>query len=173
MRDPFDELTADHRIIEKVLGALEQAAHRDMPAGFYERALDFLEQFADAYHHGKEEQRLFQYLEKRGLPRDYGPIGVMMMEHDSGRRHVGAMRQYLRDNDLQALRKESLAYASMLRDHIEREDTVLFAMGRAMLTRDEIGEIGESFWAIPVPEPGYEHWADVAEALASEAGVAV
>ena len=173
MRDPFEELSDEHRVIEKVLGALEAAAHREMPPAFYAKALEFISNFSDGVHHAKEEERLFTYLETRGMPRDYGPISVMLFEHDSGRRHVEAMREFLADGNMDDLRRESVAYSALLRDHIEKEDTVLFSMGRAMLTPEEIAEIGEGFATIPVPAPGYEKWIRVAEELALEAGVPV
>lgn len=173
MRDPFEELDDEHRVIEKVLGALESAAEREMPAAFYAKALEFIASFSDAVHHAKEEERLFTYLETRGMPRDYGPINVMLLEHDSGRRHAGAMRGYLADGAMDELRRESTAFTALMREHIEKEDDVLFPMGKAMLTPEEIAEIGESFLSIPVPAPGYEAWVRVAEELAAEAGVPV
>ena len=74
MADAVDTLKSEHRIIEKVLDALELAAAREAPPGFYARAIDFLSAFADKCHHGKEEDRLFPCLERCGIPREGGPI---------------------------------------------------------------------------------------------------
>jgi hemerythrin-like domain-containing protein len=37
------------------------------------------------WHHGKEEEILFPLLEKKGIPADGGPLGVMLMEHGRAR----------------------------------------------------------------------------------------
>lgn len=43
---------------------------------------DFLKVFADKRHHGKEEGFLFPAMEKYGIPKDRGPIGQMLSEHE-------------------------------------------------------------------------------------------
>ena len=168
MRDPFTQLMDEHRVIEKVLAALEAAAGQEVPAGFYERAIDFIRSYADGYHHAKEEERLFVYLEERGMPRDYGPLGVMVGEHDTGRAHVDAMQGQLEAGDFEALRRESLAFVGLMRDHITKEDEVLFPMGRAMLTPDEVAEIQAGFDTIAEPEPSCEAFAKGAADLLAE-----
>jgi hemerythrin-like domain-containing protein len=165
MRDPFHQLMEEHRVIEHVLTAIEKAARRDVPASFYEQVLDFVDQFTDGYHHAKEEERLFTYLEERGMPRDIGPLGVMLHEHDVGRGHVRAMKESLAADDIEALRMESLAYAVLMRDHIAKEDDVLFPMGRAMLTPEEIEEIQEGFDTVTEPAPSAADYAALAAGL--------
>lgn len=167
VQDPFSQLMDEHRVIEQVLAALEAAAVRDVPAAFYEQALDFATEYADGYHHAKEEERLFTYLEERGMPRDYGPLGVMIQEHDAGRAHIRAMRAHLAEGDVQALRQESLAYALLMRDHIAKEDNVLFPMGRAMLTAEEIAEIQTGFDKVPQPSPSAADYVERAAQLLS------
>jgi hemerythrin-like domain-containing protein len=172
MRDPFGELSAEHVIIKKVLTALEVASTRaDIALDFYARVADFAEQFADAHHHTKEELKLFTYLEHRGMPRDYGPLGVMISEHDTGREHIRNMRVQLKAGDLDALQREGAAFASLMRSHIAKEDEILFPMGMAMLTPEEIAEIGESFDTVAEPEGGTEAYAVMAEQLLAEAGI--
>ena len=172
MRDPFGELSAEHEIIEKVLAALEAASTRvDISLDFFEKAADFAEQFADGYHHSKEELKLFTYLEHRGMPRDYGPLGVMISEHDTGREHIRNMRSQLRAGDVDALQREGAAFAKLMRAHIAKEDEILFPMGMAMLKPEEIQEIADSFGEVQEPEGGCEAFAALAEKLLAEAGV--
>ena len=47
--------------------------------------------YADRQHHGKEEDLLFPELEEKGLPRNGGPVGMMLMEHRFGRSHIARM----------------------------------------------------------------------------------
>jgi hemerythrin-like domain-containing protein len=55
--------------------------------------LEFFQIFADRCHHGKEEDCLFPLLERKGLPREGGPIGVMLHEHGQGRELIQKMRE--------------------------------------------------------------------------------
>ena len=43
MSDPIEILMSEHRIIEKALTGLERAATADVPFGFYERTVQFLD----------------------------------------------------------------------------------------------------------------------------------
>jgi hemerythrin-like domain-containing protein len=172
VQDPIDTLMAEHRIIEKVLDALELAAERKMPVSFYERALDFCVAFADKCHHGKEEERLFPVLETHGIPREMGPIGVMCDEHVLGRGHIARMREQLRLGRRDALCKESLAYVALLRDHIRKEDEVLFQMARQVMPRDEVQRLAGAFQAADGGADPRAAFGPVAEALLAEARTA-
>ncbi|MBM3803862.1 MAG: hypothetical protein FJW26_16290 [Acidimicrobiia bacterium] len=92
------QLMEEHRIIEGVLNGLETAAARlrsGLPVrpGFFVDAADFIKGFADGCHHQKEEGKLFPAMESAGVARQGGPIGVMLAEHDEGRRLTRAMRE--------------------------------------------------------------------------------
>src|SRR5512140_2565383 len=97
---PTRELIAEHdavllalQVLEKVETAL--AANDAQAVEDLDQLLDFLRGFVDRCHHGKEEDVLFPELERRGVKRDGGPIGVMLMEHEAGRGHVRAMSEGL------------------------------------------------------------------------------
>lgn len=97
-------------------------------------AVTFIRLFADACHHGKEEDLLFPELEQAGLPRDRGPIAVMLEEHRQGRvfaRHMAEALPPAREGDERAratLRNAALGYVNLIRGHIAKEDNVLFEM---------------------------------------------
>ena len=72
MKKPTETLEAEHRIIEKILGAMarlvdvmetsQEASSADIAA-----MVEFVRTFADGCHHGKEEKLLFPALEHKGL----------------------------------------------------------------------------------------------------------
>jgi hemerythrin-like domain-containing protein len=101
-----DDLRTDHRAIERMLAILETAAQRidqgvRVPPDVFRQGVDFVRNFADRCHHAKEEENLFPRMEARGVPRDGGPIGVMLFEHDEGRAYIGdrGRRRCLRGGD--------------------------------------------------------------------------
>ena len=90
-------LMDEHRVIERVLGALEAAAAR-MSSGasvrveFFLQTANFIAGFADGCHHRKEEGVLFPALEAAGIPRAGGPVGVMLAEHEEARAITRGLR---------------------------------------------------------------------------------
>jgi len=79
----IDLLVYDHRIIERGLNLLQAAVSKlekneKVSTEVFEKLIRFFREFADKCHHGKEENHLFPSLEIRGIPREGGPIGVML-----------------------------------------------------------------------------------------------
>ena len=78
-----DVLSSEHRVIERVLVSLEQAAQAveagaSVRPGFFLDAADFIRGFADGCHHRKEENVLFTTMSQHGVLVEGGPtkIGV-------------------------------------------------------------------------------------------------
>lgn len=140
--DPETTATAtlreEHRLILRVVDALERildgADPTDPPIDALEDCVTFFRLFTDACHHGKEEDLLFRELEERGMPRDQGPIAVMLEEHRVGRALVGKMRDALTDlgeekpDAWSSLFRAGRDYVHLIRNHIGKEDGVLFEM---------------------------------------------
>lgn len=178
-----DELKAEHRVIERVLGALEVmagrlAAQQPVRAGFFLDAADFIQHFADGCHHHKEEGVLFVKLVACGLPKSGGPVGVMLAEHEQGRAFTRAMREAAEklaagDESVRVPLVESArGYAGLLRQHIAKEDSVLFGMAERLIPSAEQAEVAEAFRRVEHAETGHgvhERYAALADKLAREA----
>lgn len=137
---PTEVLFAEHRVIERVLHVLETLARAsregaEVDLGDARDTLDFIASYADRIHHGKEEAELFPAMESRGIPRDVGPTAVMRAEHDEGRAHVRALREAVAAEpfDRATFARRGSAFVALLRDHIAKEDQVLFPMAEQML----------------------------------------
>jgi hemerythrin-like domain-containing protein/uncharacterized protein (DUF2249 family) len=135
---PTAALRHEHEIILRTLAVAErlggaltagQPVDRDALAW----VVDFFRTFADRCHHGKEEQHLFPALERHGIPREGGPIGIMLEEHEQGRRFLAAMAS---GND-RAVAEAIRGYAQLLRAHIDKENGVLFPMAEQVLSEAE------------------------------------
>ncbi len=93
---PTRMLMDEHRNIERVLDCLERMTVLADTSGHLDgasarQALAFFRGYADRCHHGKEEDLLFPMMEKKGFPRETGPLGIMRDEHEAGRAHIHAM----------------------------------------------------------------------------------
>jgi hemerythrin-like domain-containing protein len=100
---------------------------------YYNELVYFLRVFADKCHHGKEEYYLFNDLIKNGVPKEDGPIEVLLREHNQAREFVAAMSGSLGAKDLTGFGTAAVKYRDLLRNHITKENNVLFVMADQVL----------------------------------------
>ncbi len=142
---PTAVLREEHQLILKVaghLGGMLEGEKSGEPLNYdtVERCITFFRLFADACHHGKEEDLLFPGLEAEGMPQDSGPIAVMLSEHEAGRIYVRSMAAAIegaRDGDDLAsdqLRDSAYGFVSLITEHIGKENNILFNMADGMIT---------------------------------------
>ena len=169
-------LSDEHRVIERVLAAVEKLTGMPVMSSLpkWKDALVFFRHFADQCHHFKEEQVLFPALEEHGIPRDGGPVGMMLVEHEEGRSHVKAM--FAAVEQLEAgntamqgmLLSHASAYLALLREHIQKEDDVLFRMADEVIPDGEQKEMLKRFEAHEAEEMGsgaHEKYLGIAQRL--------
>ena len=176
-------LMSEHRVIEGVLASLERAVGRleagqAVQASFFIQAAEFIKGFADGCHHRKEEGVLFPAMEAAGVPRQGGPIGVMLAEHEEGRRLTRGMREAAQrlekgepDAKIEVV-KHALGYTRLLHQHIAKEDKVLFPMAERVIAKEAQVELEKAFQRVEQEETGegvHEKYMELAEALEREA----
>jgi hemerythrin-like domain-containing protein len=157
-----DALKDDHETIERVLDVLQSLMKnaRVSPLDVWAKAIDFIRHFADKCHHLKEEKILFPALETRGIPVDGGPIGMMLFEHEQGRAYVRNMAEALElakqgaEAALPRLFDNAAAYSRLLREHIEKENEILFQMADAVLTPEEQKDLLRAFEELEARDMG-------------------
>lgn len=152
---PSAVLRQEHRVIERVLDVLEALLDRHargepLATDALETCVTFFRLFADACHHAKEEDLLFPVLEERGVPRDGGPIGVMLYEHRVARGLVQRMGEALDrlEGDAPAeaeVERAGREYIDLLRQHIAKEDNVLFQIGDQVMSETDQRDLAASF----------------------------
>jgi len=184
--NPTTVLSSEHRIIEIVLTCLERMADEAAENGQVNRepaaqAIDFIRNFADRCHHGKEEDHLFTTLNAKGMPREGGPVGVMLHEHEQGRAAVKQMAESLdaaSDGDGAAVATfvdAARGYVLLLRNHIHKEDNILFPMADRFLSSDDQDELMKTFERVESEHMGigtHEKYIDIARRLATIYNVA-
>lgn len=160
-----ETLRHEHEVILLALrGAEEQACQLaydpQQAAALIEDMADFFASFVDRCHHAKEEQLLFPKLESVGLPREGGPTGAMLVEHELGRRHVRAIVAALpgakagEEEGVRGVRENLLAYVHLLREHIAKENECLFPMADESLSEADQAELSAAFARLETEEIG-------------------
>jgi hemerythrin-like domain-containing protein len=174
---PLTILMDEHRLIEKVLGSLETCAIEVDGGLAFERAFArdyaaFLRGFADSWHHGKEEDILFQRMVERGFSAEAGPVAVMLAEHRQGRALVAAIHGVGEGaGDVTPAERATFlsgvrGFVPLLRQHIQKEDNILYPMSERVLTTAEFETMLSDFEAFE-KKAGAEAARDRLEALAS------
>ena len=169
-------LTDEHRVIERMLDIMEKLARAsvDQTLDSWKKVLDFARHFADQCHHLKEEKILFPAMEEHGIPNEGGPIGMMLMEHEEGRSHVRSMfaAVALIEAKDQAARESLLvnarAYIRLLREHIQKEDQILFRIADDVIPAEEQKQLLRTFEEHEARELGpgvHEKYLRVVQAL--------
>jgi hemerythrin-like domain-containing protein len=153
--DAIETLMNEHRTIERVLDALGAFADETRRRGSTDapelaRFVTFLREFADAHHHHKEEDVLFEAMIDHGFPREAGPVAVMLHEHVQGRALVGVLAEKgaaagpWSDEDRQDIADAAHGFADLLRAHIQKEDRILYPMAEQRLPPDALTAVGEA-----------------------------
>ncbi len=139
----------DHETTEKVFVAIETAmASETGPSpGLVSDAIEYFTGYVDACHNHKEEDHLFPLIESLGIPRNGGPLAVMLAEHrkseDALAALVSAGRAYVDGNRgrLGDMRSAFDAYSTLLKDHFWKENDILYPMARRVMSDADIARV--------------------------------
>ncbi len=179
---PTETLMHEHQVILTVLDAAEREIRRmrqteQVRPEVIERMVDFIRNFADRCHHAKEEDLLFVQMEKRGMSAESGPIAVMLYEHEQGRARVRAVAEALPQAQagetaaVSTVVENLEAYVGLLRQHIDKEDQILYPMANRILTPADQEHLTQAFGRVEQEEIGagvHEHYHKMAHELAEE-----
>jgi hemerythrin-like domain-containing protein len=177
-------LSSEHRVIERVITSLEKATAQlqqgaPVDPGFFIDAASFIKGFADGCHHKKEEGVLFKAMIDHGMSAQGGPVGMMLAEHEQGRIFTRGMlqaTQELQKGDAGArerIAQNALGYAALLRQHIMKEDNILFPMADQVIPLDEQDDVYAGFERVEHEETGegvHEKYLGLAERLEGQVG---
>jgi hemerythrin-like domain-containing protein len=137
-------LMQEHQLILKYIDLMERCTKLNLQkpdlqilfdqTGFF---IDFIHEFADRFHHAKEENILFRYLGTPGVLTHCNPVPQMINEHAQARCFVRNMEEALRTKNLHDLAESAQHYAGLLKMHIYKEDNILYPMAEQGLS-DEL-----------------------------------
>ena len=149
---------------------------KQIPESILLPVIDFSKNFTDVCHHSKEENSLFPALEQAGMPRNMGPIAMMLMDHERsreiGKEMESSAKDYIASGNSTKLISDMQQYVEHITEHLWKENNRLFMMAEARLqyvskkVDKELNEIEES----KLKEIGKtrEHYEQLAETLTQD-----
>jgi hemerythrin-like domain-containing protein len=136
-----EDLMKEHQLILKYIDLMERYAEFDLKdliaPILFENAncfIQFIHEFADHFHHAKEEDILFRYLEFPGVLTHCNPVPQMLFEHSKAREFVRNMENAIQTKEINELTVNAGEYARLLKEHIYKEDNILYPMAERGLS---------------------------------------
>lgn len=142
---PLQTLIDEHRLIKRWLALIPKLLKNLNLADLADRqivtqGIDFIRSYADRLHHGKEEEILFASFDTSA-----DIFQVIYADHCRARDLVKGMATALADGNSSKLAEHLLDYATLLIEHIGKEDGVLFPWLNNRLSEAQRQELATQF----------------------------
>lgn len=143
--DSIELMMEEHQNILRMLAVVRKACYKVMkgePIQYndFDRMIDFIRNYADGHHHGKEEKMLFnEMVEHLGALGNKLITHGMLVEHDLGRLYIQELNAALhrvREGDEESrldVIANAIGYTHLLKRHIDKEDSVVYTFARRQL----------------------------------------
>lgn len=142
---PMQKLVDEHKLIKRLIAQIPRIIESlDLEAEEGRQqvldGIDFIRNYADSYHHAKEEDLLFKYFDE-----DTEIIKVMHEDHRNARSRVKNIVDGVESRDRESVIENLGAYRELLTDHIRREDDILYPWMDRNITTTQVGTLYSSF----------------------------
>lgn len=144
MNTATQNLENDHVFILRLIDVMEAMVQQHSTnTDHLELIVELIRKFADGFHHAKEEKLLFPLMITKGFSDQQGPVALMLSEHELGRMYTGEIAkniEIIKQGNSTVLTKiysNMQSYISLLRNHIAKENNVLFRMADQVLNAEE------------------------------------
>lgn len=156
MKNPTKDLGEEHggiMLMLKIIGKISDRLKKgeEINKDHLNKVVEFLKNFADKCHHGKEEGILFPELAENSS--NLLLINELLGEHKSGRDYIRGIVESLENlkpgnPDAFHIAINMKGYISLLSEHIQKENTVLFPLADKQLSQERQDQIEERFEAL-------------------------
>jgi hemerythrin-like domain-containing protein len=142
---PMQKLVDEHKLIKRLVAQIPhiiESIDLETEEG-RQRVLDgvdFIRNYADSYHHAKEEDLLFKYFDE-----DAEIIKAMHEDHRNARSRVKNIVEGVESRDRGSVIENLGAYRELLTDHIRKEDDILYPWMDRNITTTQVGKLFSSF----------------------------
>ncbi len=148
-------MVEEHKYIARMLKVVRAASYEilngeDICYEDFDKMIDFIKNYADVHHHGKEEKFLF-----KEMVDNLGRMGTnlvthgMLVEHDWGRLFISELKNALErvkggdeESKLDVI-ANAIGYANHLARHIDKEDEVVYAFAGKQLAPEIIDRVNQ------------------------------
>jgi hemerythrin-like domain-containing protein len=150
MTTALEILYSEHQHILKVVDVLTRECDgldsgKDVDIDFFKEVIEFVRNYADKFHHAKEEDILFVEFNKDGVETHCNPVGQMLIEHDLGRNFIKELEIGVGEKNKEKIVENARGYAQLLQEHIFKEDSILYPMADEALNEEVKKEILDRF----------------------------
>lgn len=155
MKTAAEILAKEHENILKLIENLSKERDnleksKKIEKEFFIKAIEFIRNYADKFHHAKEEDILFKELCKPTSELHCNPVEQMLHEHSLGRDFVKGMEEGLNENNKEKLIENARSYCQLLKEHIFKEDNILYPMAENALSSETKKKMIEKFKKIEI-----------------------
>jgi hemerythrin-like domain-containing protein len=146
--DSIELMVNEHTYIKRMLEVVRKASLKvlfqdKIDYGDFAQMIEFIRNYADAHHHGKEEKLLFnRMVSEIGGAAEKLVNNGMLVEHDMGRFFIQELETALekvkggdREAKLDVI-ANAISYANLLNRHIDKEDKVVYTFAKRALSKD-------------------------------------
>lgn len=98
---------------------------------------------------------MFLEMEKAGVPREEGPIEVMLTEHNIGRDYVKKMGEAVNKSLFSQFSQNAKGYIELLTEHIGKKDDILYPIADSHLAPETQNELLEKFEKVEEEKIGH------------------
>jgi len=149
----IDIMVDEHKNIKKMLVITRKYCsmllnNEAFDLNVFNEIIDFIRNYADKHHHGKEEEMLFNKMEEECVEAIKKTIRYgMLVEHDMGRMYVRDLEEALKrykDGDEDAkldIIANAISYTHLLQRHIDKEDNILYKYAINNLSKDTLDKL--------------------------------
>lgn len=151
--DGINLMVDEHKNIKRMLAVVRKACLGLMKGNEinytdFENMIDFIRNYADKHHHGKEEKFLFNRMvdEIGGAAEKLVKYG-MLVEHDLGRAYIRELDEALakvKAGDEEAkldVIANAISYTHLLNRHIDKEDSVVYSFAKRELNSETLNRV--------------------------------
>ncbi|NTW71428.1 MAG: hemerythrin domain-containing protein [Eubacteriaceae bacterium] len=143
----------EHVYIKRMLAVLRKYSYKILkgePVDFEDlyQMIDFVKNYADKHHHGKEEDLLFnRMVEEQGPAAEKLVKNGMLVEHDLGRLHMQELEAAIvrvkagDDESRLDILANAISYTHLLHRHIDKEDGVVYKFAEKGLKPETLEKI--------------------------------
>ncbi|MCW3489280.1 hemerythrin domain-containing protein [Dethiobacter alkaliphilus] len=148
-------MVEEHKNIKRMLAVIRKYCYKvlkddDVDYQDFYKIIDFVRNYADKHHHGKEETLLFEMMmEELGTVAEKLVKFGMNIEHDMGRLHMQELEaavQRVQNGDDESrldIIANAISYTHLLHRHIDKEDNVAFVYAEKNLAPATLKRLDE------------------------------